>query len=157
MAACQQLVKERPFRDNQAFCEMVEKGLGSKDKETKLAIRVFGQVRVQQQQQAGGVWHVGMALRPNLISAASRSPVPDLPGGCKQACTIGGGLPGVLHLIAKYENDLPAAIKANIAAGGDSNGRYGVCLLCVGYAYCRGVADHNGTVCGTVTVACPWL
>ena len=135
---------------------MVEKGLGSTDKETKLAIRVFGQVHVQQQ-QAGGVWHVGMALRPNLISAAYRSLVPDLPGGCKQACTIGGGLPGVLHLIAKYENDLPAAIKANIAAGGDSNGRYGVCLLCVGYAYCRGVADHNGTVCGTVTVACPWL
>ena len=38
-------------------------------------------------------------------------------------CEIEAALPCVVHLIAKYENDLKAAIVENAMAGGDSAGR----------------------------------
>ena len=40
-----------------------------------------------------------------------------------QMCETGAAFPGVVHLIAKYENDLKAALVENIMAGGDSAGR----------------------------------
>jgi ADP-ribosylglycohydrolase len=40
-----------------------------------------------------------------------------------QMCEIPAAFPGVVHLIAKYENDLKAALVENVMAGGDSAGR----------------------------------
>ena len=40
-----------------------------------------------------------------------------------QMCEIPVALPGVIHLIAKFENDLKAALIENAMAGGDSAGR----------------------------------
>jgi ADP-ribosylglycohydrolase len=40
-----------------------------------------------------------------------------------QMCEIPAAFPGVIHLIAKYENDLKAAFVENVMAGGDSAGR----------------------------------
>ena len=40
-----------------------------------------------------------------------------------QMCETAAAFPGVVHLIAKYENDLKAALVENIMAGGDSAGR----------------------------------
>jgi len=39
-----------------------------------------------------------------------------------QMCEIPAAFPGVVHLIAKYENDLKAALVENVMAGGDSAG-----------------------------------
>ena len=40
-----------------------------------------------------------------------------------QMCEIPAAFPGVVHLIAKYENDLKSALVENVMAGGDSAGR----------------------------------
>lgn len=40
-----------------------------------------------------------------------------------QACVISSALPGVIHLIATYENDLVTALTENVMAGGDSAAR----------------------------------
>jgi ADP-ribosylglycohydrolase len=40
-----------------------------------------------------------------------------------QMCEIPVALPGVIHLVAKFENDLKAALIENAMAGGDSAGR----------------------------------
>jgi ADP-ribosylglycohydrolase len=40
-----------------------------------------------------------------------------------QMCEIPAAFPGVVHLIAKYETDLKAALVENVMAGGDSAGR----------------------------------
>ena len=40
-----------------------------------------------------------------------------------QMCEIPAAFPGVVHLIAKYENDLKTALIENVMAGGDSAGR----------------------------------
>ena len=40
-----------------------------------------------------------------------------------QMCEIQAAFPGVVHLIAKYENDLKTALVENVMAGGDSAGR----------------------------------
>ena len=40
-----------------------------------------------------------------------------------QACTIASALPGAVHLVTEYENDLQAALIANVMAGGDSAAR----------------------------------
>jgi ADP-ribosylglycohydrolase len=40
-----------------------------------------------------------------------------------QMCETAAAFPGVIHLIAKYENDLRTALVENIMAGGDSAGR----------------------------------
>jgi ADP-ribosylglycohydrolase len=40
-----------------------------------------------------------------------------------QMCEIPAAFPGVIHLIAKYENDLKTALVENVMAGGDSAGR----------------------------------
>jgi ADP-ribosylglycohydrolase len=40
-----------------------------------------------------------------------------------QMCDVGAGFPGVVHLIAAYENNFEAALIANVMAGGDSAAR----------------------------------
>jgi ADP-ribosylglycohydrolase len=40
-----------------------------------------------------------------------------------QMCSIEAGLPGVFHLVAKYEGDLAEALVQNVMAGGDSAAR----------------------------------
>jgi ADP-ribosylglycohydrolase len=40
-----------------------------------------------------------------------------------QMCSIEAGLPGVFHLVAKYEGDLAEALIQNVMAGGDSAAR----------------------------------
>jgi ADP-ribosylglycohydrolase len=40
-----------------------------------------------------------------------------------QMCETAAAFPGVIHLLAKYENDLKRALVENIMAGGDSAGR----------------------------------
>ena len=40
-----------------------------------------------------------------------------------QGCNTGGALPSVVHLIAKYENNLKEALVENVMAGGDSAAR----------------------------------
>jgi len=40
-----------------------------------------------------------------------------------QMCETAAAFPAVIHLIAKYENDLKAALVENVMAGGDSAGR----------------------------------
>ncbi len=40
-----------------------------------------------------------------------------------QMCDVSAGFPGVVHLIAAYENDLDEALIANVMAGGDSAAR----------------------------------
>jgi ADP-ribosylglycohydrolase len=40
-----------------------------------------------------------------------------------QMCEIAAAFPGVIHLIAKYEDNLKAALVENVMAGGDSAGR----------------------------------
>ena len=51
--------------------------------------------------------------------ADSRQAILDL----GQMCEIPAAFPGVVHLIAKYENDLKTALVENVMAGGDSAGR----------------------------------
>jgi ADP-ribosylglycohydrolase len=53
------------------------------------------------------------------IERDSRQAILDL----GQMCEIPAAFPGVVHLIAKYENDLQAALVENVMAGGDSAGR----------------------------------
>ena len=43
--------------------------------------------------------------------------------GFGQACGADGAFPSVIHLIARYENDLPEALIQNVMAGGDSASR----------------------------------
>jgi len=64
------------------LARMVEKGLGSADRDTAVAIGGFGQM-----------------------------------------CDIEAALPGVVHLTARYEQDLETALVENIMAGGDSSAR----------------------------------
>jgi ADP-ribosylglycohydrolase len=40
-----------------------------------------------------------------------------------QACAIGQAFPATIHLVARYENDLEAALVENVMAGGDSAAR----------------------------------
>ncbi len=40
-----------------------------------------------------------------------------------QTCTIAAAMPGVIHLITTYENDLEGGLIANVMAGGDSAAR----------------------------------
>jgi ADP-ribosylglycohydrolase len=40
-----------------------------------------------------------------------------------QACSIDGGLPGAIHLIARYSGDFRTAMIENVMAGGDSSAR----------------------------------
>jgi ADP-ribosylglycohydrolase len=40
-----------------------------------------------------------------------------------QMCSLEAALPGVFHLVAKYENDLTEALVQNVMAGGDSAAR----------------------------------
>ncbi len=40
-----------------------------------------------------------------------------------QACSVEAALPGVIHLLARYENDFEAALVENVMAGGDSSAR----------------------------------
>jgi ADP-ribosylglycohydrolase len=44
-------------------------------------------------------------------------------GDFGQMCSIEAGLPGVFHLVAKYEGDLAEALVRNVMAGGDSSAR----------------------------------
>jgi ADP-ribosylglycohydrolase len=44
-------------------------------------------------------------------------------GDFGQMCSIEAGLPGVFHLVAKYEGDLAEALVQNVMAGGDSSAR----------------------------------
>ncbi len=43
--------------------------------------------------------------------------------GLGQMCEVDAAFPGVIHLIAKYETNLAAALVENVMAGGDSAGR----------------------------------
>jgi len=49
-----------------------------------------------------------------------------------QMCEVNAAFPGVVHLIAKYENDLYGALVENAMAGGDSAGRGLIVGLIVG-------------------------
>jgi ADP-ribosylglycohydrolase len=49
-----------------------------------------------------------------------------------QMCEVDAAFPGVVHLIAKYENDLYGALVENAMAGGDSAGRGLIVGLIVG-------------------------
>ena len=49
-----------------------------------------------------------------------------------QMCEVDAAFPGVVHLIAKYENDLYGALVENAMAGGDSAGRGLIVGLVVG-------------------------
>ena len=60
-------------------------------------------------------------IRMGLESAETDSRQPILDFG--QMCEIPAAFPGVVHLIAKYENDLKTALVENVMAGGDSAGR----------------------------------
>ena len=60
-------------------------------------------------------------IQMGLDSAAQDSRQAILDFG--QMCEIPAAFPGVVHLIAKYENDLKAALIENVMAGGDSAGR----------------------------------
>ncbi len=51
-----------------------------------------------------------------------------------QACGVAAGLPGVFHLVAKYEEDLETALIENVMAGGDSAAR-GLCVGMILGAY----------------------
>jgi len=42
---------------------------------------------------------------------------------CGQSCNINGACPSALHLILKYENNYPEAMRQNVYAGGDSAAR----------------------------------
>ena len=60
-------------------------------------------------------------IEMGLASAQQKSRQAILDFG--QMCEIPAALPGVIHLIAKYENDLKTALIENAMAGGDSAGR----------------------------------
>jgi ADP-ribosylglycohydrolase len=62
-----------------------------------------------------------------------------------QMCEVHAAFPGVVHLIAKYENDLYGALVENAMAGGDSAGRGLIVGLIVG--------AHKGME----TIPGPWL
>lgn len=49
-----------------------------------------------------------------------------------QMCEVNAAFPGVIHLIAKYENDLYGALVENAMAGGDSAGRGLIVGLIIG-------------------------
>ena len=42
---------------------------------------------------------------------------------CGQSCNVNGACPSALHLILKYENNYPEAMRQNVYAGGDSAAR----------------------------------
>jgi ADP-ribosylglycohydrolase len=60
-------------------------------------------------------------IQVGLESAAADSRQAILDFG--QMCEIPAAFPAVVHLIAKYENDLKTALVENVMAGGDSAGR----------------------------------
>jgi ADP-ribosylglycohydrolase len=62
-----------------------------------------------------------------------------------QMCEVNAAFPGVVHLIAKYENDLYGALVENAMAGGDSAGRGLIVGLIVG--------AHKGMQ----NIPSPWL
>lgn len=51
-----------------------------------------------------------------------------------QSCHIGEAMPAVVHLIARYEHDLPACLSQNVMAGGDSAARGLLAGMIVGAA-----------------------
>jgi ADP-ribosylglycohydrolase len=56
--------------------------------------------------------------------------------GFGQACDTTEALPGTIHLIARYQQDLETALIENIMAGGDSSARGILCGFILGI--------HNG-------------
>ncbi|MDZ7664362.1 MAG: ADP-ribosylglycohydrolase family protein [Desulfotignum sp.] len=91
------------------------------------------------------------ALRSAADQLPSGSPVPDLVdkglasidkptsqaiSGFGQACDTTEALPGTIHLIARYPEDLETALIENIMAGGDSSARGILCGFILGI--------HNG-------------
>lgn len=49
-----------------------------------------------------------------------------------QMCEIGAAFPGVIHLVARYENNLPEALIENVMAGGDSAARGMITAMLLG-------------------------
>lgn len=60
-------------------------------------------------------------IRSGLDSVGKNSR--EVIGHFGQMCGIAAALPGVIHLVLTYENDLKAALKENVLAGGDSAAR----------------------------------
>ncbi len=52
-----------------------------------------------------------------------------------QMCSVEAGLPGAVHLIARYSDDFKAAMVANVMAGGDSSARGMVAGMILGAAH----------------------
>lgn len=75
---------------------------------------------------------LGMRLQQSLDSreTASRDAIANF----GQACGIAAGLPGVFHLVAKYEDNFETALVENVMAGGDSAAR-GLCVGMILGAY----------------------
>eukprot|EP00898_Chlorokybus_atmophyticus_P004440 jgi/Chlat1/4998/Chrsp32S04972 len=76
---------------------------------------------------------------PGAVEQGLASVGEDTAAFAKQAglsCSVKMGLPIAVHVIAKYENDLTAAIEQNTGAGGDSSAR--------GLAVAMLLAAHHG-------------
>ena len=59
-----------------------------------------------------------------------------------QACEIEMAFPAMVHLVARYENDLKSALVENVMAGGDSAGR-GIAVGLILGAWQAGVGRHS--------------
>ena len=70
-----------------------------------------------------GVADIGLDSRLRAALASANEPSRLVIKNFGQNCAIDAGLPGVVHLVLKYEQDLPAALIENVMAGGDSAAR----------------------------------
>ena len=60
-----------------------------------------------------------------------------------QSCHLPEAMPGVIHLAAKYENDLTRALIENVTSGGDSSARgMAVAMLLGAYEGAKGVKEE---------------
>jgi len=83
---------------------------------------------------ADGVGDIDLDMRLQNSIGSATMPTREVVAEFGQACGIGSGLPGVCHLIMKYEDDLKTALIENVMAGGDSAAR-GLCVGMVLGAY----------------------
>ncbi len=74
-------------------------------------------------------------IRQGLESVDTKTQAAVLSFG--QMCETSAALPGTIHLIAKYPNDLETALVENIMAGGDSSARGILCAFILGI--CNGM------------------
>lgn len=70
-----------------------------------------------------GVGDITLDLRIRDVLAREDGKTIEIIKECGQACGVDNGLPGVVHLVTRYQENLAEALIQNVMAGGDSAAR----------------------------------